>query len=123
MHRIFSRIYHMLGHKQVLRADRTERLYQVSFQPQWNETRKQMKENRTIIKYMKKLSNRVLNNHWVGRKSKRRVKNYLESKEMGKNPLNLWKVAKRVERKLIAINTPKIRKIPNKQPDFTCQRS
>lgn len=27
---------------------------------------KQMKENRTIIKYMKKLSNRVLNNHWVG---------------------------------------------------------
>jgi hypothetical protein len=27
---------------------------------------------------------------------KRRVKNYLESKEMGKNPLNLWKVAKRV---------------------------
>lgn len=27
------------------------------------------------------------------------------------------------KRKIIAINTPKIRKIPNKQPDFTCQRS
>lgn len=38
--------------------------------------------------------NRLLNNHWVKEEIKRRIKNYLESKEMGKNPLNLWKVAK-----------------------------